>query len=281
MSTLTVLHPGAMGAPVAGEAVAAGHRVLWVPEGRSAASGERAEGAGLTRCERLGEALGVSDIVLSICPPHASEQVADAVAGHGFAGIYVEANAISPERMQRIAGRMPASCTVLDGMLSGPPPRDGRTVRFYLAGDAGARESVEAVFADTRILTRATGGGIGSASALKLAISSYQKVSRALAGVAHALAADHGVEDLLLAEAGAMNKDILDNPGYLPGVAARAWRWGPEMAEVADTLRAAGLPAELAEAAELVYSRWDQHKDQSPDLDTVLNTLHHRPKGSV
>ncbi|MGV9311111.1 DUF1932 domain-containing protein [Streptomyces sp. NPDC003691] len=271
---MTVLHPGGMGAPVAGQAVAAGHQVLWVPVGRSAASERRADAAGLTRCGSLAEALGASDIVLSICPPHVSEEVADAVAAHGYQGIYVEGNAISPERMQAIADRMPSGCTVLDGMLSGPPPQGSRTVRLYLAGDVAAREAVESVFSDTRVLIRTTGGGIGSASALKLAISSYQKVSRALAGVAHALAADHGVTEHLLDEARLMNKDILDDPDYLPSVAVRAWRWGPEMAEVADTLRAAGLPAELAEAAALVYSRWDRHKDESPSLDTILRTIH-------
>ncbi|WP_432111013.1 DUF1932 domain-containing protein [Streptomyces sp. YPW6] len=35
---------------------------------------------------------------------------------------------------------------------------------------------------------------------------------------------------------------ILSDPEYLPSVAARDWRWAPEMEEVADTLRAADLP---------------------------------------
>ena len=36
MMTIGILHPGRMGAAVAAEAVKAGARVLWCPEGRSA-----------------------------------------------------------------------------------------------------------------------------------------------------------------------------------------------------------------------------------------------------
>ncbi|MGH3924232.1 MAG: hypothetical protein ACRDTT_15445 [Pseudonocardiaceae bacterium] len=45
---------------------------------------------------------------LSICPPAAveeAEEIATTVAGIGYRGIYVEANAISPTRMHRIAPR--------------------------------------------------------------------------------------------------------------------------------------------------------------------------------
>ncbi|MEU5162007.1 DUF1932 domain-containing protein [Streptomyces sp. NPDC020875] len=274
MTTLAVLHPGAMGAAVAGQAVAAGHRLVWVPAGRGAATRRRAEAAGLTECASLGEALSASDIVLSVCPPQAAEEVAAAVAAHGYGGVYVDGNAISPQRMRGISDRMPPACTVLDGMLSGPPPNGSGPVRFYLAGDPGARREVEGVFAGTRVLVRATEGDIGSASALKLAITGYQKISRLLAGVAYALATDHGVAELLRTEAEAMNKDILDDPAYLPSVAARAWRWGPEMAEIADTLRATGLPPDLAEAAAHVYTRWAPFKDQDMPLGPLLEHLH-------
>ncbi|WP_281284357.1 DUF1932 domain-containing protein [Nonomuraea diastatica] len=52
------------------------------------------------------------------------------------------------------------------------------------------------------------------------------------------------------------------DPAYLPSVAARAWRWAPEMEEVAGALRAAGLPDDLAVAAHAVLSRWEDDKDR-------------------
>lgn len=93
-----------MGAEVGAQARRAGARVLHVPTGRGSASIERARKAGLEAAESLGAALAVSDLVLSVCPPHAAEDVAHEVLGHAFHGVYVEANAISPERALRIDG---------------------------------------------------------------------------------------------------------------------------------------------------------------------------------
>ncbi|MFD4938148.1 DUF1932 domain-containing protein [Streptomyces virginiae] len=262
MTTVTLLHPGAMGAAVAAQAVAAGHEVLWVPEGRSEVTHRRAKEAGATACDSLGEALERSEIVLSICPPQAAEDVAAVVASHAFVGVYVDANAISPKRMQRIAEVIRPGATVLDGAIFGPPPSGQRVARLYLAGDGEAADRAEPVFKDTALHVRRASGSVGSASALKMAFASYQKAARTLAGVAHALAEAHGVGDELTAEAQVMASNILSDPGYLPSVAARAWRWAPEMQDIAETLRAADLPSDMAEAAVAVMSRWEGDKDR-------------------
>ncbi|MCY0951274.1 NAD(P)-dependent oxidoreductase [Streptomyces sp. H27-S2] len=278
MTTVTLLHPGAMGAAVAAQAVKAGHEVLWVPEVRSDATHRRAKEAGATACDSLGEALERSEIVLSICPPQAAEDVATTVAGYAFAGVYVDANAINPQRMQRIAEEIRPGATVLDGAIFGPPPGGQRTARLYLAGEAEAVDTVQPVFKDTALHVRRASGGVGSASALKMAFASYQKAARTLAGVAHALADVHGVGDELTAEAQVMASNILADPGYLPSVAARAWRWAPEMEDIAETLRAAGLPADMAEAAVAVMSRWEGDKDRY-DLELTDVLSHLRSQG--
>ncbi|MET9694760.1 NAD(P)-binding domain-containing protein [Streptomyces sp. NPDC006514] len=134
MTTVTLLHPGAMGAAVAAQAVKAGHEVLWVPEGRSESTHQRAKETGAIACNSLGEALERSEIVLSICPPQVAEDVATTVAGHGFAGVYVEANAINPQRMQRIAEEIRPGTTVLDGAIFGRRPvASGRLASTSLA----------------------------------------------------------------------------------------------------------------------------------------------------
>ncbi|MFF4456697.1 DUF1932 domain-containing protein [Streptomyces goshikiensis] len=263
-----------MGAAVAAQAVKAGHEVLWVPEGRSESTYQRAKQAGATACDSLGEALERSEIVLSICPPQAAEDVATTVASHAFAGVYVDANAINPQRMQRIAEEIRPGVTVLDGAIFGPPPGGQRTARLYLAGEAQAVDLAEPLFKDTALHVRRASGSVGSASALKMAFASYQKAARTLAGVAHALADAHGVGNELTAEAQAMASNILSDPGYLPSVAARAWRWAPEMKDIAETLRAAGLPSDMAEAAVAVMSRWEGDKDQYDlELTDVLSHL--------
>ncbi|KJY40538.1 phosphogluconate dehydrogenase [Streptomyces sp. NRRL S-444] len=278
MTTVTLLHPGAMGAAVAAQAVAAGHEVLWVPEGRSEATHRRAKEAGAVACDSLAEALERSEIVLSICPPQAAEDVAATVAGHAFTGVYVDANAINPQRMQRIAEEIRPGATVLDGAIFGPPPGGQRAARLYLAGEAQAVDTMEPLFKDTSLHVRRASGSVGSASALKMAFASYQKAARTLAGVAHALADVHGVGDELTAEAQTMASNILSDPGYLPSVAARAWRWAPEMEDIAETLRAAGLPVDMAEAAVAVMARWEGDKDHH-DLSVaeVLSHLREQP----
>lgn len=261
MTTVTILHPGAMGAAVAAQAIGA-RRVLWVAVGRSSSTAERAKVAGLMPCMSLEEALGASDVVLSICPPHAAEDVATEVSRSAFEGLYIDANAISPQRMERIASEIRPASVVLDGAIFGPPPGAGRSCRLYVAGDSHAAELVHTLFKDSAVEVRSAGGHVGSASALKASFAGFQKAARTLAGVSHALADAHGVADLLTDEAKRMPSQILSDPEYLRSVAARAWRWGPEMEEVADALRAAGLPTEMAQAAASVMARWEHDKDQ-------------------
>nr|WP_260860376.1 DUF1932 domain-containing protein [Streptomyces cupreus] len=255
------MHPGSMGAAVAAQAVGA-RRVLWVSGDRSRATAKRAKEADLTATASLEEALDASDAVLSICPPHAAEDVAAEVARHAFNGLYVDANAISPQRMERIASEIRPAPVVLDGAIFGPPPRAGRSCRLYVAGDEEAAELMRTLFKESAVEVRSAGRHVGSASALKASFAGFQKAARTLAGVSHALADAHGVADLLTEEARRMPSQILSDPEYLPSVAARAWRWGPEMQEVADTLREAGLPSEMAEAAASVMAHWEKDKDQ-------------------
>ena len=94
-----------------------------------------------------------------------------------------------------------------------------------------------------------------------MAYTCYQKATRALAALAHALATHHQVTEHLLTEAHRSIGSPLADPAYLPSVAARAWRWAPEMHEIADSLTEAGLPPQVAEATAEVLRRWQSNKD--------------------
>jgi 3-hydroxyisobutyrate dehydrogenase-like beta-hydroxyacid dehydrogenase len=65
--TITVLHPGEMGAALGAALVAAGSPVLWTSAGRSSETAERAGRAGLTEGDPL-----TADVIVSVCPPHAA-----------------------------------------------------------------------------------------------------------------------------------------------------------------------------------------------------------------
>lgn len=267
--TIGLLHPGDMGAAIGAQLVAAGQRCVWLPEGRGPATRRRAEEAGLEAVETI-EDLTACEVVLSVCPPAAALDVARQVARTGFTGCYVDANAISPRHSQEIAGLLG---TVVDGGIVGPPPRRPGTTRLYLSGPEAAR--VVALFADTEVLAVALPGPVGAASALKLAFATYNKVSTLLAAQAHALARHHGVDARLRELATELLPATpLSTPDGLTAAARKAWRWAPEMREIADASRDAGLPADLLTAAETFLSHWHDHKDDANvTLDQLLAAL--------
>lgn len=259
---VAVLHPGRMGAAVGRQAVGGGARVGWCTDGRSASSADRAAAAGMEPHGDLAELLSASDVIISLCPPAAAEEVAAQVAATGFNGIFVEANAISPQRSTRITEALVvAGAQVVDGCVIGPPPPAEVGTRLYLSGPRMNAEIVAALFNGTAVESVIIDGPPGDASALKMAFGGYQKASHALAAVSHALAEAHGVDGQLTTEARRLARSALADPGGLPSVAARAWRWAPEMREVAESLSAAKLPSDLALAAATVMELWSTDKD--------------------
>ncbi|KES03397.1 phosphogluconate dehydrogenase [Streptomyces toyocaensis] len=258
-----ILHPGSMGAAVAACAARNASAVLWCEVGRSPASAERATRFGLTPVTTLAELLDRSDIVISLCPPAAAEDLARDVAGHHFAGVYVEANAINPERTKRIAALLEPNATIVDGGVVGSPPVGGKAPTLYLSGPADATERLEVLFAGTAVRTAVLGTEVGKASALKLAYASFQKTSRVLVALAVGMAREHGVDQELIEVASRRTDSYLSEPQYIAKAAARAWRWGPELEEAADTLAAASLPPEMLRAAATTLARWNDAKDDS------------------
>src|SRR4051794_36360094 len=101
MTTVGLLHPGAMGAAVGALLVGAGHEVLWASAGRSAASAARARAAGLVDAGDAARVAARSAVLFSICPPDKAGEVARVAAR--YAGVFVDANAISPLTATAIA----------------------------------------------------------------------------------------------------------------------------------------------------------------------------------
>ena len=92
-----MLHPGEMGAAVGQCLTGAGYEVLWASEGRGPDTAARAREAGLTDVGTVSQLAARASVILSICPPHAALDVAEAV--RGFSGLYMDANAISLPRI--------------------------------------------------------------------------------------------------------------------------------------------------------------------------------------
>lgn len=269
-----LVHPGAMGSTVGASARAAGHDVCWASEGRSEASRRRADDSGLRDAGALESLCAEADVILSVCPPAAAAAVATAVLEHGFRGLYVDANAVSPAVVRQIAQSVEASGgAFVDGGIVGPPARaEGSTV-LYLSGRRA--QEIAACFRGSVLEALPLAGGVGAASALKMAYAAYTKGSSALLLAVRALARAEGVEAPLLAHWERTHPHL---PGLSEGTARatapKAWRFAPEMEEIAATFAGAGLPDGFHRAAAELYARLDELKDrQDTTLDEVLERL--------
>ncbi len=249
MTVVGVLHPGEMGAAVAAALRAHGETVLWASAGRSPATAERAEQAGLEDAGDLDALCSRAEILLSVCPPHAAVDVARTASG--FGGIYVDANAVAPETARTIAGLHER---FVDGGIVGPPPDQPGTTRLYLSG--GEADEIAALFAGTNVDARVISGEPGAASALKAAYAGWTKGSAALLLTVRELARAEGVEDALLAE---WRLSIPELEQRLAGAERSArrkgWRWIGEMEEIARSMAAQDLPTGFHEAAAEVFRK--------------------------
>jgi len=269
VTVVGLLHPGAMGAALGAQLREAGHDVVWASEGRSPETARRAADAGLRDAGTIESLAGASDLVLSVCPPHAARDVAAQAAGR--VALFVDANAVSPATARDVAAAIAgAGGRAVDGGLIGPPPGLDTSVSLLLSG-AGA-EDVARLFDGTRVRARVVGTEIGAASATKMAYAAWTKGSAALLLAVRGFARAEGVEDALLAE-WAISHPGLDerSAGAARGAAGKAWRWVGEMEEIAASLAADGLPGGFHEAAAQLYERLAA--EPGDDLEAVLDAL--------
>jgi 3-hydroxyisobutyrate dehydrogenase-like beta-hydroxyacid dehydrogenase len=242
LGTVGLLHPGEMGAAVGGALRAQGTRVVWASEGRSEETRARAEAEGLENVGSVAE-VARSDVVFSICPPHAALEVARSARGSD--GVYVDANAVSPAtaaEVSEVVGEF------VDGGIVGPPPREAGTTRLYLSG--GRAESVAELFRGSALDARV----VSNASAVKMAYAAWTKGTGAMLLAIRELARREGVEEALLAEWDRSLPGLRErHDRALRSAEAKGWRWVGEMEEIAASFEADGLPAGFHRAAAEVY----------------------------
>lgn len=283
MTNLGILHPGQMGISVAASAKNSGCTVRWVGEGRSQQSHARAQEHGLLDAGNLAALCRDSDMIISVCPPHAAEGVANEVIAHNFQGIFVDANAISPQRTRAIAAQITQSgARFVDGGIVGNPAWKPGTTWLYLSGPEAA--TVAAAFAAGPLGTEIIGDEIGKASALKMCYAALTKGTTALLAATFGAASELGVLEELMAEWGRGGASAgKENERKVREVTAKAWRFTGEMEEIAATFDAAGMPAGFHQAAAEIYERLAQFKDApaTPAIEAVLAALQSPAESTV
>jgi 3-hydroxyisobutyrate dehydrogenase-like beta-hydroxyacid dehydrogenase len=275
MSKIGILHPGEMGISIAASAINNGHQVSWMSQSRSDKTRARAEKYDLIEIDSLFRFCQISEMIISVCPPHAAEDVARSVLEAGFQGLYLDANAISPQRAVKIGHMLKVNnIRFVDGGIIGGPAWTPKETWLYLSSKHS--DEIARCFLNGPLEIKIIGDEIGKASALKMCYAAYSKGTTALLAAILAAAESLGVRNELY------ELWDMDNAGFseqanrrATRATAKAWRFEGELLEIASTFRNEGLPGGFHEAAAAIYHRMADFKDSSeaPSLSLVLKFL--------
>ena len=212
----------------------------------------------LTNVTTVAGVVEASDIVLSVCPPHAAQDLAGMVSRNGFRGLYVDANAVAPSTSASIGKVVgDAGADFVDGGIVGPPPRQAGMTRLFLSGDRA--EEVAALFEGTPVETVVLTSSPVAASALKMSYAAYTKGSIALLIAVRELARATGVDEALVAEWARSQPGLLErSEGARASAEAKGWRWEGEMREIARSFDDVDLPAGFHDAAAEIFGRFER-----------------------
>ncbi len=270
-----ILHPGEMGISVAAAAQKGGHTVCWASDGRGAETKERAKKFSILDLKTIDELCKQCSVLISVCPPHAAEDLASQVIAASFKGIFVDANAIAPQRLIRIGESMTsAGMRFVDGGIIGLPAWKPGSTWLYLSGPDA--EEVADCFSEGPLETEVLGAEIGKASALKMCYAAYTKGTAALLCGILGTAESLGVREDLFNQWKREDEKFLDDSiSRVRFVTSKAWRWSGEMDEISRTFSEAGMPGEFHAAAAEIYRRLAQFKGTpgTPTLEEVLAAL--------
>jgi len=255
IQNIGVVSPGDMGQGVAMTLKASGFTVHTALEGRSARTRALALEAGLNDCGSMQNVIETCDVVLSILNPAAAVENAQAAAAAmkatGKRCLFVDCNAVAPQTAHEIDAIIRAAGgECVDAGIIGPPPRGKAGMRMYVSGP---QANLLAPLSGGGINVRVMSERIGDASAIKMCYASYTKGAVAL-GVEMLMAARRlGVDAALdreLQESAADNRQwILSRTTVMP---PKAYRWVPEMLEIAKTFEGVKLtPRILLGAADM------------------------------
>ena len=276
VQTVGILSPGEMGAGVGAALQASGLSVLTCLAGRSPATHERAEAAGLEAVPDLATLVERCDLILSILVPARARGVAAEVGAAarsaGANTVLADCNAIAPQTVQAMEADLKDSrVTLVDGGIVGGPPRNGQGPRVYASG---ASAHVLGQLDGRGIDVVDVGPEIGKASAVKMCYAAMTKGTTALRTALLVAARRLDVYDELIAEMEHSQAAALgaakQGMRRLPNV---AYRWIGEMEEIAHTFEHVGVTPNFHTGAAQVFREVDATFGRDADLSDLADAV--------
>jgi 3-hydroxyisobutyrate dehydrogenase-like beta-hydroxyacid dehydrogenase len=253
-----IVSPGDMGQAIAGRVKESGMSVYAALDGRSERTRKLAQAAGLADCGSIDKLVATCELIISVINPGEALDVAGKVAAamkaSGRKMAFADLNAVSPQtardmdQLIRAAGGM-----FIDGGIIGPPPRGEKDrPRLYVSGpDAYLFEQIKHPNLQVRIMSER----VGDASGVKMCYAAMTKGTTALAVELLVAARKLGVEQALEKELRDSRADVFDwQMKSLGSMPPKAYRWVPEMQEIAKTFGELGMTRRIFEGATDMYA---------------------------
>lgn len=277
--TITLIAPGAMGASIGARLVANGIEVRTLLDGRSAATIERANNAGMIGADW--DALCDVDIILSIVPPNAAmllvEKMAKMLGSMEKPPIFVDCNAVNSESAKEMAKVMDeAGCPFVDGGIIGGPAREGyQGPTLYVAGE---RADEIAVLNDFGLFISILDGPVGAASALKMAYAGMTKGLIAICSTMVLAADQAGVSEVLREEMMKSQPAMFASLGRSTQVCfSKAGRWVPEMLEISEFASVLAADDQIYKGFSAHYQRMAEDFNGDGKKGEILKTFFSKP----
>lgn len=256
IETIGVMSPGDMGQAVAQQLKQRGYHVCTALDQRSARSKTLAREAGLTDVGTIARLTEQCDVILSIMNPGSalefSGEVAQALRANQRQPLFVDCNAIAPVTMQAVnANIVAARGRCADAGIIGPPPRGAAKISLYVSGPE-ARELEQLATPQVNVVVLSE--RIGDASAIKICYGAMNKGLIALALEVLITARRLGVDTALETQLMKTHRDVYDRVmGGLTVMPPKAYRWVPEMLEIARTFESVGMTPRVFQGAADIY----------------------------
>lgn len=248
--TVGLLYPGEMGAAVAAVLRRRGTPVVTTLRGRGGETAARAAACGAHVLDSPAQVVGRSDVVISLVPPSAAEQVAAAYCAAAEAAppdaIFVDANSVGPEKAAGMAARVEAAGrSFVDASINGLARNLATGGTLYLSGRRAA--DVARLF-DGVVGVRVLGEEPGRASAMKMLLGGLSKGTCALFAELALLAHRQGILDDLLEATTRTYPGVMTVVNrMLPTYPRHAGRRETEMNELGATAARAGVTPAVIE----------------------------------